>query len=201
VLQDKQVVPVGSVVPRPVDVRVVAATNCDLRQRVRSGEFREDLFYRLNVVTIEIPPLRERREDILPLIEHFLVNLAEFYEEPVKQLHDDVAKVLHGYDWPGNVRQVINVVEHVATVQDGRWIGLRDLPIEVLRGIEEGVRSGSDFPTLDQLERDHIRRALELADGEKAAAARMLGIGRPRLYRKLRKYDLEPSADSPESAR
>ncbi|MDD4889893.1 MAG: sigma 54-interacting transcriptional regulator [Phycisphaerae bacterium] len=194
VLQDNYVIPVGSVRPKPVDVRVLAATNCDLRERVRDGKFREDLFYRLNVITIEVPPLRERREDILPLAQYFLKNLADFYEEPVKQLGEDVAKVLLEYRWPGNVRQLINVIEYVVTVQPGQAVLLPDLPVELLRDIERQGTSGG-FRTLDDLEREHIRRAMELAAGEKSAAAKMLGIARPRLYRKMRKYRLEQSAE------
>lgn len=190
VLQDHYVIPVGSVRPKPVDVRVVAATNCDLRERVRTSKFREDLFYRLNVLTIDVPPLRERREDILPLAAHFLRSLAEFYQEPVKLLDENVAKVFTSYRWPGNVRQLINAIEHIVTVQPGPEAHLSDLPLDLLREIEEQGQSNG-FPTLDELERDHIRRALELASGEKATAARMLGIARPRLYRKLRKYRLE----------
>ena len=191
VLQDGYVVPVGSVRPKPIDVRVLAATNCDLRDRVRSGKFREDLFYRLNVVSIEVPPLRERPGDILPLANHFLKNLADFYGEPTKQLSEEVCRLLCSYRWPGNVRQLINAVEHIVTVQPGGVVQLADLPLELLREIER-QDGESGFMTLDELERQHIRRALELASGEKATAARMLGIARPRLYRKLRKYRLEP---------
>lgn len=194
VLQDGYVIPVGSVRPKPIDVRVLAATNCDLRDRVRTGQFREDLFYRLNVVTVNVPPLRERRDDILPLTAHFLQNLAEFYDEPVKQLGEDVITVLMNYGWPGNVRQLINAVEHIVTVQPGPTVQLCDLPVEILRDMEQKAGS-SGFMTLDQLEQAHIRRALELAAGEKSAAARMLGIARPRLYRKLRKYRMERSAE------
>ncbi|MCG3180286.1 MAG: Transcriptional regulatory protein ZraR [Phycisphaerae bacterium] len=190
VLQDRYVIPVGSVQPRPIDVRVVAATNCDLHQRVREGKFREDLFYRLNVITVEVPPLRERREDILPLIGHFMGRLAEFYEEPCKRLDDEVSHVLTSYNWPGNVRELINVVEHVVTVQAGDVVGLKHLPVRLLEAMNGGDSSGV-FPTLDQVEHDHIRRALDLSSGEKSTAARMLGIARPRLYRKLRKYHIE----------
>ncbi len=194
VLQDSYVVPVGSVRPRPIDVRVLAATNCELRERVRQGRFREDLFYRVNVVTVCVPPLRERPEDILPLANHFLSALAEFYDEPVKALAEEVCKVLVGYRWPGNVRQLINAIEHVAAVQPGPIVGLSDLPLDLLREIDQAGARGV-FMTLDELEREHIRRALELASGEKSTAARMLGIARPRLYRKLRKYQLDTPAE------
>lgn len=194
VLQDGYVIPVGSVRPKPVDVRVLAATNCDLRERVRAGKFREDLFYRVNVVSVEVPPLRERADDIVPLANHFLANLAEFYGEPVKKLDEDVVRIFTLYRWPGNVRQLINVIEHIVAVQSGEVARLSDLPVEMLCEIEQGSGQGG-FMTLDELEREHIRRALELAAGEKAAAARMLGIARPRLYRKLRKYRLEKSAE------
>jgi transcriptional regulator with PAS, ATPase and Fis domain len=194
VLQDGYVVPVGSVRPRPVNVRVLAATNCDLKERVRSGKFREDLFYRLNVVTINLPPLRERAEDVLPLASHFLRSLAEFYGEQIKQLDEQVCKVMCTYRWPGNVRELINVIEHAVTVQPGGVIRLADLPVEMLRDLERQGSSGA-FPTLDEVERQHIRKALDLAAGEKSAAAKMLGIGRPRLYRKMRKYRLEQSAE------
>ena len=194
VLQDGYVTPVGSVRPRPVDVRVLAATNCDLKDRVRTNRFREDLFYRLNVVSINLPPLRERLEDILPLANHFLHNLAEFYGEQTKQLDEQVGKVMGTYRWPGNVRELINVIEHAVTVQPGDIVRLTDLPVEMLRDLERQGSSGA-FPTLDELEQQHIRKALELAAGEKSAAARMLGIGRPRLYRKMRKYRMEKSAE------
>jgi DNA-binding NtrC family response regulator len=192
VIQERAVTPLGAVKSIPIDVRVVAATHRDLEAMVRRGTFREDLFFRLNVIQLRVPPLRERVDDIVPIAEHFLARMAKLYDEPAKGLAPDAMAALQCFDWPGNVRELANAVEHASVFCTTDLIRANDLP--------EKVRTAAvnPTPTLDQrvvplevAERNHIAHALRVAEGNQAKAARMLGIQRQRLYRKIELYGLD----------
>ena len=176
------------------DVRVISATNRNLEQRVREGAFREDLFYRLNVVTMSIPPLRERREDIPPLIDHFLNKYAEENGRRVEGLSSEAQDVLLKYDYPGNVRELENIIERAVVIARDEVISLDDLPFRENnearaegRSGEEGLLRGS----LEELERSLIVEAMEKAADHQSRAAEMLGISERMLRYKLKKYGLK----------
>jgi transcriptional regulator with PAS, ATPase and Fis domain len=191
-IQEGVVVPLGSVEPVHVDVRIVAATHRDLQQMVRAGTFREDLYYRLNVVRVLVPPLRARREDILPLAEHFLRQQAALYQEPLCMLAEAAAAALAAYDWPGNARELSNAIEHGCAFCAERVIRLGDLP-ETVRAGASGAGSLLEerVLTLEAAEQLAITRALRASKGNRAKAAQMLHIERHRLYRKIQRYRLE----------
>jgi transcriptional regulator with PAS, ATPase and Fis domain len=183
VLQERRVVPVGETRGRPVDIRVVAATHRDLPTMVRAGAFRQDLFFRLNVVTLRLPPLRERAEDILPLARHFLATQAELYDEPVKQIAPDAAAALRAHDWPGNVREVANVMEQAHVLAISPFVELADLPPHFSQQSE--LRNVVSDLRLENVERRAILEALRRTDFCKAAAARLLGLNIQRLNRRI----------------
>jgi DNA-binding NtrC family response regulator len=167
-----------------VDARLVALTNVDLDDAVRRRAFREDLFYRLNVVRIHLPPLRERREDVAPLAEKFLSAYAAKHGRPARRLDAAALGALGLYDFPGNVRELANVVERAVIVSDGREVGAKDLPEAVRAAATLGARR-ERRPTLAELEADYIREVLAASRGNKSEAARVLGISRKNLYERL----------------
>jgi two-component system, NtrC family, response regulator AtoC len=196
VLQEEEVTPLGGLVSRKIDVRVVAATSKDLKREVEAGRFREDLFYRINVVSIHLPPLRERRGDIPLLFGYFIDLFNRKLKKTVEGLSSKALPILMAYPWPGNVRELENVTERAVLLAKGRWITPEDLP--------PYISSGDGFPspvepmnTLSlkkaskSLERDLIRRALDLTGGNRSQAARILEISRPILLAKIREYGLE----------
>jgi DNA-binding NtrC family response regulator len=204
-LENNELRRVGENATRLVDVRVVAATNRDLHRDVETGRFREDLFYRLNVVQIELPPLRERREDIGLLASYFLDRMAERSGQKAHRFAPDAMAVLERYDYPGNVRELENAIEHAVAVADHAAISAQDLPASMrsprmLPRHAESVaeaerRSGlAGDPRLDwslaDVEREHIQRVLARHGANATAAARQLGISRTTLWRKLRQYRL-----------
>jgi transcriptional regulator with PAS, ATPase and Fis domain len=186
VLQDRRVTPVGSSRPIDVDVRVVCATNRNLSNMVREGTFRQDLYYRLSVVVIQIPPLRERREDIVPLCKHFLALQAALYGETSCELTPEASMALQKFDWPGNVRELANAMECAHVLADSGTIELCDLP-EPLRRATGMHHPG--FPDaglrLEDVERAAIMHALKRGNYSKAAASRLLGINIQRLNRRI----------------
>jgi two-component system, NtrC family, response regulator AtoC len=192
VLQERQVRPVGGNISVPVTARIIAATNRDLEAEVEQKRFREDLFYRLNVVQIEIPPLRARGNDILLLAEHFVRKFSERSGKPVHGLSVEAQTKLLAFDWPGNVRQLENTIERAVALTRGEQIALEDLPERVTRfDGSTGVLNDVDLEhvrTLDQVERRHIEQAVKHAHGNKTRAAKALGIDRRTLYRKLERY-------------
>jgi len=192
VLQERQVRPVGGNTSVPVTARIIAATNRDLESEVDQKHFREDLFYRLNVVQIEIPPLRARGNDILLLAEHFVRKFSERSGKPVHGLSTEAQTKLVAYDWPGNVRQLENTIERAVALTRGEQIMLEDLPERVTRfDGTTGVLNDVDLEhvrTLEQVERRHIEQAVKHAHGNKTRAAKALGIDRRTLYRKLERY-------------
>jgi two-component system response regulator AtoC len=173
-----------------VDARLVALTNVDLDDAVRRRAFREDLFYRLNVVRIHVPPLRERREDVAPLAEKFLAAYAAKHGRPARRFDAAALAALAAYDFPGNVRELANVVERAVIVADGGEVGAKDLP-EAVRGASGAAALRARRPTLAQLEAEYIREVLAASRGNKSEAARVLGISRKNLYEKLARYGAE----------
>jgi transcriptional regulator with GAF, ATPase, and Fis domain len=202
VLQEKTFERVGSSDPVQVDVRLVAATHQDLEQLIRLSKFREDLYYRLNVITLSVPPLRDRPEDIPELAHHFLAAFAHKCAKPLSQIDDDALVALRLYHWPGNVRELENAIERAVVVADGPVLTVDDLPAEVRRHAASGAialappsgggRWGyrAQREGRDRRERDALLRALESTGGNKAEAARILGIARSTLISRLKKYDL-----------
>ena len=189
VLQEGTVTPIGSTQSFKIDVRVLCATNRDLRRMVDDSEFRADLYYRLNVVNLHIPPLRERPEDILLLAGHFLDNLSTFYAEPPKLLDPETERILLRYRWPGNVREMANAMERAYVLSPEAVIQPAYLPPEVLLG--EFSRSASPLPTLEEANERLVKEALRITKGQKIAAAKILGIERRRLNRLLEKLNIE----------
>ncbi len=181
VIQERCVVPVGSTRQIGVDVRIVTATHRDLTEMVRRGEFRQDLYFRLNVVALNLPALRQRQEDILPLAEHFLSAQAMLYDEPLRRLSPEAAAALQRYPWPGNVRELANVIERAHVLADSQTIELIDLPAP-LRSPRPDVAISSEL-CLDTVNRHAIAEALKRTNYNKAAASRLLGVNIQRLNR------------------
>jgi len=192
-IQEKEVTPLGSTRPIRVDVRLIAATNRDIEEAVRDGSFRSDLFYRLNVVAIHVPPLRERREDILPLIEHFIAEFSGVYGIEAKRVTPEARQCLMEYGWPGNIRELQNAIERAFALSAEPEITPRDLPPAITTRRAPDVPANGALPEpvpMEELERRNIVAALQRSGGNKNEAARLLGIDRQRLYRKMEKYGL-----------
>jgi two-component system response regulator HydG len=185
-LQEGRVAPVGETRASAVDVRVISATNRDLEAEVREGRFRADLFYRLHVVQIQVPPLRERLEDVRALVDAFLAEYRAWFGFGPRAVADDVTARFLAHNWPGNVRELRNVIERAFAVTEGDTIEVRHLP-GYLQGAPADVYGLS---VLDTAERRQIQAALAATGGEKKAAAQLLGIDRKRLYRKLKRLGL-----------
>jgi DNA-binding NtrC family response regulator len=194
VLQDGEVRPLGTNRAERVDVRVIAATNRDLERALREGRFREDLYYRLNVIQLHLPPLRGRQDDILALADHFLLRSASRSTKPVKGWKESAKKLLLAYHWPGNVRELENVVERALALAEGELIGPEDLPRAMQERKNQDLLSSAVAQgfTLDQLEREYIERVLDVEGGNKTRAAQRLGLDRKTLYRKLEEYAAAP---------
>jgi DNA-binding NtrC family response regulator len=199
-LQERAIRRVGGRENIEVDVRVIAATNQNIAEAVKRGEFREDLYYRLNVVSLFLPDLRERREDIPLLIDHFLKRYAEENHQEPRHFSNEAMRLMMSYDWPGNVRELQNAVEHALAIGLGSPLTIADLPMHISGMVS---KSGAPEPvgegrTLDEVERRHILRILEETGGNHLRAAEILGIHRRTLYRKLEKYKI-PTGDIDES--
>jgi DNA-binding NtrC family response regulator len=194
VLQERKVRPVGGDAEIPVDARVVAATNHNLERMVDEGRFRDDLFYRINVVQVELPALRERGNDVLLLAQKFVSRFAEKLEKPVRGLSSPAAQRLLDYDWPGNVRELENCIERAVTLTRFDQITVDDLPRRVRdhtssRLIMPSESNPDQMLTLQELERRYIQAVLDAVDGNKSRAAKVLGLDRRTLYRKLERGD------------
>jgi len=200
VLQEQEVERVGSTRRTKLDVRVISATNTDLEQKVRRGEFREDLYYRLNVIPIHLPPLRERREDIPLLARHFMRKICAEMRRPALELTPAALLAMEGYQWPGNVREMENVIERAIALTDNDIIDRQDLPPQiggVSRTLEQLPSlqipdSGLDLPeTIAQIELSLIRQAMEKSHHVKARAAELLNINRTTLVEKIKRYGMQ----------
>jgi DNA-binding NtrC family response regulator len=194
VLENGEVVRVGSNDPVRVDVRILSATNTDLAERVEAKQFREDVYFRIKGATIAIPPLRERREDIPLLIDHFIKQTNAAHGTKIKGVTADARRVLAAYPWPGNVRQLRNVVENMVVLAAGEKLTVDDLPSEIHRRPDEiasaqlGQLAGI---SIEEAEKELIRNTLKMVGGNREQAARILGIGERTLYRKIKEYDLK----------
>src|SRR6266849_3143452 len=189
-LQEREVKPVGSTERRHINVRVIAATNRDLDAAIRSGAFRQDLYFRLNVVQIKLPPLRDRKSDIPILVTAFL----EKFSDPrgsVRTISEDAMRRLIAYDWPGNVRELENAIERAVALGSGPILHVGDLPSNLQYPSTERAPEKDEILPLEELERRAILRTLRETGGDKLSAARMLGIGKTTLYRKLKQYHME----------
>jgi DNA-binding NtrC family response regulator len=193
VLQQHEVIPVGATDPVQVDVRIIAATNADLEERIRHGAFRTDLFYRLNVIAIHLPPLRERRDDVPLLAENFLSEFARRRGAESKRLCEDALEALCEYDWPGNVRELENALERAVAMTQGQRIAADVLPIRVTERQPMPLVSGPRpaNPPLEVIERAYIEWVLRAEGGNKTRAAEVLGIDPSTLYRKLARFESE----------
>jgi DNA-binding NtrC family response regulator len=210
VIQEREFTPLGDTQPHRVDVRIIAATNIDLRKAVETGDFREDLFYRLNVINIHLPPLRERREDILPLAQHFIRKYnAENGRNVSEQLAPEVLKALENHSWPGNVRELETAIERAVIIARGDALSLDCLREEILRTPSAPVAAVSSSTTavageldlsrgisfydeVSRFEIELIKRALEMTGGHQSRAARLLGMNNTTLNSKIKSYNIRP---------
>jgi DNA-binding NtrC family response regulator len=190
-LQEREIIPVGGTQPVKIDCRLVAATNADLEKEVAEGRFRADLFYRLNVIPIRLPSLRQRRDDIPLLVDHFLRRFAQ--NNPVKTVSAEAMALLMKYDWPGNVRELENVMERAMILDEGGLIGPEDLPDKIRFGAAHRGSLIIDSPTLtlEDLEKEYILKVLHYTRWQKKKASDLLGINASTLYRKLIAYGVE----------
>ncbi|MFH1690443.1 MAG: sigma-54 dependent transcriptional regulator [Candidatus Eisenbacteria bacterium] len=201
VLQEREVVPVGGTKPTKVDVRVVAATNADLDKAIKDGRFRADLYYRLNVIPITIPPLRERKDDIPLLVDHFL----ERFTGGAKRVSGSAMEILTSYDWPGNVRELENIIERAVILEDDNEVTAESLNVSIFperlrkmaRSASEG-RLGVSGVTLEELEQRYLLQTLEETGWKKKNAAEILGINPSTLYRKLQRYGMDGGGEEDE---
>jgi two-component system response regulator HydG len=192
-VQEREVIPVGATKAVPVDVRIVAATNRDLEEEIARGSFRSDLYYRLNVIQLHLPPLRERREDVTLLASYFLDKLAAMRgDAPALVVTDEALDVLTRYDWPGNVRELENALERAAVLATGATIGPQALPDRVREAPRPrlGTEETPQNPTMEVVERAYILWVLQSEGGNKTRAAEVLGIDPSTLYRKLNRYGI-----------
>ncbi|MCD6320152.1 MAG: sigma-54-dependent Fis family transcriptional regulator [Candidatus Desulfofervidaceae bacterium] len=192
VLEQHEIQRVGDVKTRKIDVRVIAATNRDLKKMVEEGKYRKDLFYRLNTIHIHIPPLRERKEDIPILAQYFIRQLNQEIGKDVKGINDQVAELFQRLSWDGNVRELRNIVERAYIMTSGEYITLKDLPSEYHQK-KQGKTPAlepSTQTTLAEVEKKYIMKVLQITSGNRSQTARILGVSRRSLYRKLKKYGL-----------
>jgi len=204
VLQEKMFERVGGIKPISVDIRIIAATNKKLKQEVINGHFREDLFFRLNVVHIELPPLRERPEDIRPLINHFIEKFANEHpaETPIKGIDRDAERLFYEYSWPGNIRELENVIERAMILCPADLIRISDLPNDFRKRTYDVLHLDGIPPdaklneTLDMIEKKMVERALKLANNVQSQAAELLGIGKSGLNWKIKKFNMDVTPKS-----
>ncbi len=188
VLQDKEVCMVGATRTRKVDVRIIAATNKQLLSLIKKGLFREDLYFRLNVITIEVPPLRDRNDDILHLIRYFAEKFAEEFDKPAPKFSEKAVQILKSYHWPGNIRELENIIHRLVVMVEGDTIDAPDLPSLMRFSVP---RSKKLSRTLEAVEKEHIRNVLASVNGNKTQAAKILGINRKTLREKMKNSHME----------
>jgi DNA-binding NtrC family response regulator len=197
-LEQRVVVPVGDTQPRPVDLRIIAASNQDLKQMVRDGGFREDLLYRLDVVKLELPPLRQRKEDIPALVHHFLTKYTQQMNKRVMGVTNDAMRAMLAHEWRGNIRELENVIERAVIFAEDRHIELEDMPFAIPGLVHDDSESLKE--AIRQFERHHILFSLRRHDYDKAETARHLDIGVSSLYRKLDELDIPKNMQEPDTA-
>jgi len=187
VLEEREVRPLGDTNSYPIDVRIISTSNCDITSSIQQGRFREDLYYRLKVIDIEMPALRERREDIPILVQHFIQKFSKELKRAVSGVSGDALKILLNYPWPGNVRELENIIQRAITLSRHEVVSPEDLPASIIqKGVEKLFEKAVEEKfTLDQLEKEYIRRVLIETGGNKSKAAERLGLDRKTLYRKL----------------
>jgi len=190
VLQERVFYRVGGVRPIELDVRLISATNRDISSLIENGEFRKDLFYRLNVVTIEIPPLRERTEDIPLLVNHFIEKATQKFGRNIKKITQEFLSPLESYPFPGNVRELENIIERAVVLNKDGVLGINDLPADISGGAEDGYEPTADGYSLKHLEKDHIMSVYQRTGYNQSETAKILGISRTTLWRKLRDMKL-----------
>ncbi len=192
VLQEKELLRLGATETVTVDVRIITATNRDIQEAIKEGHFRQDLYYRLNVVSLNIPPLAERKEDIPLLSQHFLRKYSTLMKKDVKEISEDVLSILMNYDFPGNVRELENIIERGVALANGRVIELAHLPEDLKAlNVKTFRRKDGNVPTLEEQESSYIMWVLKEAGGNKTLASQMLGIDRVSLWRKIKKYGMQ----------
>ena len=196
VLQEREYRPLGSTRTLKADFRVIAATNRPVAQALAENRLRSDLYYRLNTFQIEVPPLRERKQDIPPLVASFVKQFAEQLGKPEPTIAPDAFEKLLDYAWPGNVRELQNAMEYAVVLARQNLIGVKELPAELqlpnaLQQSERGIAQRAGVQTLDDMERNTILQALAQCHGNKKKAAQLLGIQRPTLYNKMKRYAIE----------
>ncbi|EHJ48772.1 two component, sigma54 specific, transcriptional regulator, Fis family [Solidesulfovibrio carbinoliphilus subsp. oakridgensis] len=189
-IQERRILRVGGIRPIDLDIRIVAATNKDLKHEAATGAFREDLFFRLNVVTIHLPRLSERREDVAPLAEHFLEKYNRAFRKVVRAIDPEALAILTAYSYPGNVRELENIIERGVALTEGDTLLVKDLPSD-LRQLSFDSVEGEGLVSLEEMERRYIARVLERTGYNKGLAAQVLGLPRTTLWRKLKQYGLE----------
>ncbi len=195
VLQEEEFYRLGSTQNVKMDVRIIAATNKDLFQEIKRGNFRKDLFFRLNINAIHLPPLRQRPEDIPLLANHFFDQYKKRYEKDIKGISDSVMNLLKGYAYPGNIRELMNIVNSAIVVESGKELRKSSLPsyfLENSRPLPEGAEGAIAMKSLQEVEKEHIARVLAHTNHNKTLASKILGISRVNLISKVKKYELEP---------
>jgi len=198
VLQEHEIKPLGSNQRIPVKARIIAATNQDLAAAIKGGTFRKELYFRLNVVSIKLPPLRERREDIPALVRFFLAK-HHAGQAGIIDVSEEVMGRLVNYDWPGNVRELENCIQRALALGGAPQIRVVDLPSSLLYYVGQPARDSVAVATLRELEQRHILQALEATKGDRQRAAKLLGIGKTTIYRKIKEYGLEDAVEPPAS--
>jgi len=193
-LQEHEVKPVGSNERVSIRARVIAATNRDLEAAIRTGGFRQDLYFRLNVVQIKLPPLRDRKVDITLLVTSFLEKFSD-PARPIRTICEDAMRRIMAYDWPGNIRELENAIERAVALGSGPILQVGDLPSNLQYTSPDRYVQSDEVVPLEAMERRAILRALDETSGDKMAAARLLGIGKTTLYRKLKQYETTVQAN------
>jgi transcriptional regulator with PAS, ATPase and Fis domain len=192
VLEEKKFSRLGGSQLLDPDFRIIAATNRELPQLIEEGKFREDLYYRINIVEIQVPPLRKRKEDILPLIEYYLDYFNRAYDRNIEGISSELKQILLNHDWPGNIRELRNVIERGVIFSSGTTLGTESIPRQYNIYLDEDAESTADLTDrYKTLAKDIIVEALQKADGKKAEAARLLKITRKTLYNRMKKLNIE----------
>jgi len=194
VLESGEFEPVGSSKTLQAEVRLIAASNIDFQQAIADGDFRQDLYYRINTIVLDIPPLRKRTEDILPLAQHFLAEKSQKYAKQDLFLSEQAKKALCLYDWPGNIRELSHVIERAVLLSDDNEIEITGLTDQLIAGNNATNSGEMPFMTIDEAEQNLIEQALQKTQGRVIEAGELLGLGKNAIYRRLEKYQIDPKS-------